>query len=237
MKIVAVTCAFNESYMLPFWVKHYEKFCSRLIVYDNESNDATRLVAENLGCEVRSYSSSGFDILKIREIYSACLNEFKDYDFVINCDTDEFLYLKDGWYSDFFERAKAQNVNLFDLEGFEMASLVMPDITKQIYESIKEGVKSDSYNKSICYAPKLIENMNYSLGLHQCKPTGIICKNTNHNLKLLHFKFIGGIERIVERHKIFSERMETRQTKNISYLPEYTTIKYNKLLAKATKIV
>lgn len=39
MNIEVYSMFFNEAKMLPFYLNHYEKFCSKIILYDNGSDD------------------------------------------------------------------------------------------------------------------------------------------------------------------------------------------------------
>jgi glycosyltransferase involved in cell wall biosynthesis len=55
MKIWAYAICWNEEVMLPYYLKHYEKFCEKIIIYDNMSTDNSRNIIKNHPlCEIRT---------------------------------------------------------------------------------------------------------------------------------------------------------------------------------------
>lgn len=60
MKIEAHIIAWNENETIHLTIKHYQQFCSKIIIYDNYSTDNTRSICESMGCEVKLLVSREF---------------------------------------------------------------------------------------------------------------------------------------------------------------------------------
>ena len=60
MKIHLYTMCWNERRMLPFFLRHYEQFCERMIVYDNGSDDGSQaIIKAHRLCELREINTHG----------------------------------------------------------------------------------------------------------------------------------------------------------------------------------
>ena len=64
MKIDVYTLCWNEEVRLPYFLRHYEKFANKIVVFDNESDDGSRkLVEDHPKAILKTYSTDG----KIRD--------------------------------------------------------------------------------------------------------------------------------------------------------------------------
>jgi hypothetical protein len=89
---------YNEKVLMPHFLEYYSRFCEKIHIYDNQSDDETLKICENYSnVSVYTFDTSG----KIRDdIYLNIKNNIWKKsrgiaDYVIICDIDEFLYHPD----------------------------------------------------------------------------------------------------------------------------------------------
>jgi len=183
--------AWNEADTIALTIKHYQAF-SKVILYDNFSDDRTREIAEEMGCEVRMFGRVGelndAEYLKVKN------NAWKSSkaDFVIVVDADEILQQP----TDF-------NGTIFKTKGFNIYS---HDVPRESYFEINTGHWDDNYSKNVIFSPKKVTAINYTYGAHKCDPKGEVVYSPE-TLTLFHYRCIGGPERIVKRHAQYRKRM------------------------------
>ena len=68
---------------------------------------------------------------------------------------------------------------------------------------IKTGYRYPNFDKQIIFSPKI--DINFNFGCHYNKAKGHIVRGGD--LKLLHYRCIGGLQRMIDRHKMYSKRM------------------------------
>lgn len=202
MKIEVIAICWNEIELVPFFVRHYRQFCDKLIVYDNKSTDGTDIALKKLGCEVRYFGDGELDdreYLKIKNhAWKGC-----EADYVIVCDFDEFLYHED--LKNYLQWQKDKKVNIFETQGIDVFSRHMPLPGSNITE-INSGLQSPAYSKRIIFSPE-IDNINFDYGCHKSTPQGKLVWDRSRNLKVLHYRNIGGSARLVKRHRAYNDRM------------------------------
>ena len=74
MKIEAYILTWNESDIIGLVIKHYQKFCDKVIILDNYSSDNTCQIAESMGCEVRKFGTQFFDDAENMKVKNNCWN-------------------------------------------------------------------------------------------------------------------------------------------------------------------
>src|SRR5690242_6609125 len=86
---------FNESLILPYFVKHYRTMFPdcRIVLFDNESTDNSVKIAHQLDCEIITYQTGGklsdATYLKLKNsVWKSASTEW-----VVVCDCDEFLHV------------------------------------------------------------------------------------------------------------------------------------------------
>lgn len=202
MKIEVIAICWNEIELAPFFVRHYKSFCDRIIVYDNGSTDGTDIVLKKLGCEVRHFGGEELDdreYLKIKNhSWKGC-----EANYVIVCDFDEFLYHPD--IKNYLQWHKDKMVSIFETQGIDIFSQHLPKLGTSIL-SLNSGLLSPSYSKRVIFSPD-IDEINFDYGCHKSNPQGKLVWDKSRNLKVLHYRNIGGSSRLVKRHRLYQERM------------------------------
>lgn len=195
LRIVLYFINWNDSFYLPFIKEHYGKFCEKIVMYDNFSSDGSYGIAKQLGFEVRTFGTRGQlndqDYLNVKNhCWKECRG--KGIEYVIVCDADEFLTLP--WKL----TCSAPRVI-----GFNMISDKLP--IRNIEDEISTGLSSEDYSKQIIFSPDRITEINYVHGCHRNNKIGDI---SQHDVcKMYHYRMIGGIDRILERHAEYRKRM------------------------------
>lgn len=202
--------------MLPYFLEHYSKIANKIIVYDNCSSDASPDIVRSCGkAELRSFDTNGYfdDSVNLKIKNNAYKESVGVADFVIVVDTDEFLYHKNLY--DILLRFKHDSITLPVTVGYDMVSWKFPRKNKQLTELIKIGRKSDYYSKRCIFAPSI--DINYRTGCHKCSPIGNIVENTEDELKVLHYHYIGFI-RNVYKHRACRKRLSNfNKVNNLGY--------------------
>lgn len=192
MKITLFFIGWNDAFYLPFIHKHYSQFCQRIVYYDNYSTDGSQQLAENLGFEVRTFGIAG--VLHDHEylvVKDHCWKEERGKsDFVIVCDSDEFIVP--------INLVKGANPVV---TGMNMISEFLPE--KDIFE-VRHGVHSENYSKQAIFSPE-ITDINYVHGCHKNNIQSTL--PIEGEAMLYHFRQIGGIQRLLDRHAEYRPRM------------------------------
>jgi hypothetical protein len=112
----------------------------------------------------------------------------KNVDWVIVCDTDEFLYHPN--LIEKLQEYKTKGINVPKVSGHDMVSESFPTYDKvKLTEKIKVG--SERYQpmcKNIIFDPNL--DVNYGIGAHSFSSSNAVFSE-EEELKLLHYKFLG----------------------------------------------
>lgn len=218
----------DDSFYLPFIAKHYKKFCQRIVMYDNHSTDGSQELAKWLGFEVRTFGVDHLDDQQYMDVKNNCWKECREgalkTDYVIVCDADEFVFID-----------KLQGTAPV-VVGFNMISDDLPvdDITE-----INTGAYSVNYSKQAIFDPCQIEEINYIHGAHRNRISGHI--TTIGHCRLHHFRQIGGLQRILDRHALYRTRMSAFNLKHgmgIHYLytDQEKEKEWNQLQSEAVKL-
>ncbi len=196
MDITVHTLCYNEEQLLPFFLDYYSRFASKIVIWDNLSTDATEAIAtsyKKTKVEIRKFNTNN----EFREdiniyIKNNCWKGDKA-DWVIVCDADEFLYPLDipGFV------ARRSDFHVFRPAGYNMVSERFPEHGPLlITDQIKSGVKADNYSKTVLFNPKMVKEIDYSVGAHTARPRGdstlalYDARHFDDELKLLHYKNI-----------------------------------------------
>ncbi len=171
MNIDAFIFCYNEEKMIRHTLNHYSKFCDKITVMDNCSNDETIAIITN---EYRNVKIISFETNnQCREdiqtnLKNTCWKKSKA-DYVIVCDMDEFLY-SDNFNLE-FEKLQKYKPSVCSIIGYEMFSKKFPaKYNKSILEQVKYGVRNYRFDKTILFSPKYIKEINYDYGAHTCNP-------------------------------------------------------------------
>lgn len=193
MSIEAYIVTWNREDIIHLTINHYKQFCSKVVIYDNFSDDRTRDIAEEMGCEVRLFGKAGeLNDKHYLEIKNNCWKG-SSADYVIVCDDDEILVGE-------FESAKE---SIIRTQGYEMFSTMVP---RETWLEVNTGTENHNYSKWIAFDPKRIREINYVYGCHVANPIGDISL-TEEKMMLLHYRSIGGPERLIDRQRLYIDRL------------------------------
>lgn len=210
MNIECYTITYNEEKIIRYFIDHYKQFCTKIIIYDNESTDNTRDIIKSYKDDsiiLESYSSNNTlnDLLYI-DIKNNCWKK-TSADYVIVVDCDELLYS-----CNLQEYILSTRHAVYKPTGYDMISEKFPG-RGNLTELVKEGVESFNYSKTCIFSPLIISEINFELGCHNSTP---INKNgdiitpycTGNELKLLHYKNLSFDYRY-NKHIAYKNRMST----------------------------
>jgi hypothetical protein len=205
MKIQAHILAYNEEKILPFTLDYYSKICEKIFIYDNMSTDSSDEIYNRYDkVTVIKWDSNNqineFNYVNIKN------NGYKksredNVDWVIVCDTDEFLY--HPRLLEKLEYYKANGITVPKINGHDMVSETFPTYDGELITT-KIKVGSEVYPpfcKNIIFDPKL--DVSFGIGGHSFQANNAVFSNSPE-LKLLHYKFLG--KEYVE--KIYKSRAE-----------------------------
>jgi glycosyltransferase involved in cell wall biosynthesis len=222
MTIHLYTVCWNERRLLPYFLRHYERICNAIIIYDNESDDgSTDLIAAHSLCELRHLDTNG-------ELHEENLLRVKGHewkasrgraDWVICCDIDELLY--HPRLLAFLDECRDADVTIPIPSGYQMVSDMFPVCDGQIYGEVRSGFPANNYDKRIVFNPDAIREINYSPGCHSAAPEGAIIERADPALKLLHFKFLG-LDYLSERYAELDRRL-SRSNRERGFGAQYSS--------------
>lgn len=194
MKITCYFIGWNIQETIAFTVRHYQKFCQRIVYYDNHSTDLSREIAQEMGCDVHTFGTPG--VLDDQAYVDLKNHVWKldDSDYVIICDDDEIVLCPPA----------NTGATIFRTQGYGMYSSDMP---QKEWTEILTGVPDDQYSKLAIFNPRKVKEIGYVYGCHghQTRPHGNLFYGS-HTIPLLHYNGVGGIERRLARHRLYNQK-------------------------------
>lgn len=208
---------YNESFILPHLLKHYH-YVTKIFIYDNCSSDnSVDIALKDSRCEIIYYSSKFCDETN-QYIKNNCWKQYRgDCHYCIVCDADEFLYHSNDVFNILLSAKK--NNQFYSYLGITGINMVSSDTefsqNEFLYKQINTGYIDKNYSKNIIFCPFLIKEINYSAGSHTFRPESYSNKFIiGPKCILLHFKYIGGIERLKSRQLDYSRRLSKKNILN-----------------------
>jgi len=212
MRIEAYLLCWNEIDIMPLVVKHYQKFCDKITIFDNHSTDGSAELAVKLGCEVIPFGNKYFDDHENMTLKNSCWKGSKA-DLVIVADFDELLSAPDlhnEWAFKYFLSLYKDSTTIWKTTGWQIMNEEMP--VNDLLE-ITNGYEFPNYAKAIVFNPQALTEINYNPGAHLCNPVGYVVWS-EEPLYVLHYKHIGGVERTIKRYKEYQKRMSPYNRKH-----------------------
>jgi hypothetical protein len=209
MRICVYTICWNEEQMLPYFLRHYEKFVDKIVVYDNGSSDATKeILARHPLCEVRDLTAQSLneDSLlwaKSESWISDVAEASGGIDWIIACDVDEFLFHREP--RQYLKSCLQRGISLPSTRGFEMVSEDFPTSPSELTKICQRGIPRPLYSKHVVFSPQKIDRINYGPGCHQASPTGDVVSDGQGEFALLHYGSIGRA-RMLQRRQLLRAR-------------------------------
>lgn len=234
MTVDAFILCWNERELLPLTIKHYQKFCRSITIYDNYSDDGSDKIAESMGCKVVKFGKPGeLNDNFYLEVKNHCWKG-SDADYVIVCDADEILTsLTTGPAP-----KQGEKPTIYRTQGWQVTSNQFPN--NDLFE-VTNGWPFDNYSKSIMFDPRAIKEINYRPGAHRCDPVGHVVYSAE-TLYLLHYRQAGGAERLIKRYNQYMKRLSEFNRKHghgIHYRqrPEQIRANFKRELLKSKPLV
>ena len=193
--------------MLPYFLRHYEQFCERIVVYDNGSDDGSQeIVAAHPLCELRHIDTRG-------EFHEAALVTVKretwkqsrqKADWVIACDVDELLH--HPHLIEFLSECRRSGITMPVPAGWQMVADRFPTTEGQIYDEVHTGFPDTQFSKRAIFNPSAIQEIIYGPGCHEALTKGDVRECADPALRILHFKYLG-LEYLSWRYGEYARRL------------------------------
>lgn len=198
MKIEAYVLCHQEEKIIPYLMRHYNQF-AQVYLMEGHSTDRTVDIALSMGAKIIPVDTGNQVNDKI--YLDLKNNAWKDSkaDWVIICDTDEFIY-----HHNIKQYLENTPYTIFLPRLFNMYSETYPTTEGQIYEEVCMGV--DGGGKMNLFKPSEIREINYLPGCHNAKPEGNVKLCANSEILTLHFKNLSR-EYVIERNAYLFNRM------------------------------
>ena len=186
------TIMWNEAPLLPYFLKHYGRFCDRMFIYDNGSDDGSQAIAkQHPRVELRTIDSGGQ--LTQETLLAVKDQEWKQSrgraDWVICCDIDELLWHRD--LTGFLFACRDRGISIPVPAGIQMVADDFPAGDGQLYDQVVRGFFDPLFRKYALFDARDIEEIGYTAGCHVANPRGRVKLLNDPAFKLLHFKFLG----------------------------------------------
>jgi hypothetical protein len=194
MTATVITVVQNEQEMLPFFLLHYEQFCTAIHIYDDGSTDATRDIARAHPL-VTLFDYPGQYPIPVtkgllheheRTLFFNWVYRQQTADWVMLVDVDEHLWQPDGM-AVALRWSRARGDRLLFTDGYNMVSETFPRQGVPLMDQIRVGTRSRYYNKSVIADSGL--DIEWGTGRHQLVHAEI--PDVHAGFKLLHYRFLG----------------------------------------------
>jgi glycosyltransferase involved in cell wall biosynthesis len=218
MRIHVYLLAYNEKKLLPLTINHYKTFADHIYVLDNESDDGSEELAEDM-VTFLPYITNGLidDLTRVEKRVRAVEENEKTIetraDWVINCDVDEIIFAPN--LRNLLEQYLSDGVTVPKVLGTEMVSYDEPVPWVSLIDQYRLGYPIKHFNKRVIYRSAF--PMAYPPGGHPTEShpnwkrmisTPGFKENPVGGILLLHFKWIGN--RAIERAKVSAPRRSQR---------------------------
>lgn len=232
----------NEEKIIPSFLKHYENWVNRIIVYDNKSDDdSVKILNEHPKVTIISYDTGGEirDDAYLQIKNNLWKNSIGKADIVMVCDMDEFLYTEN--MEAFIRNFNDSSATIVKPVGYDMI-IEDFDITKtdDLLSDVKYGIRHNHFDKLCMFKPGKIKEVNYNFGCHAANPSGDV-KYFDEEVKLLHYKKIG-LRYFLNKMSNYHKRLSNfNRSKSLGFQYDFTEDKhrYNFMsdLDKKSKVI
>jgi glycosyltransferase involved in cell wall biosynthesis len=207
LRIHVYTIGWNESQVIEYFLRHYELFAERIIIYDDNSTDGTTdILRRHRKVEVRPFirtASDSFEISKAT-LLNNCWKESREAaDWIIIVDCDEHVF--HPRLAEYLAEQKHIGVTFVPTLGFQMVTELFPEKGEHLASSRTMGCPDPQYSKPCVFDPAAIIETNFSVGQHLANPVGRLTIPARDDVMLLHYKYLG-IDYVVERYRALRPR-------------------------------
>src|SRR3990172_147094 len=185
MRVFVYTICKDEVDMIPWFLRHYETFAERIIVYDEQSKDGTReILMRHPKVEIREWTGRGLDDEMFTHFVNTVPAEAAGHaDWVMWSDVDELLY-----NPNISHVLKNANEDMILARGYALISGEKGMyVNHQLYHCVRTGYQQPNYDKYICWRPQI--KVAHTIGRHTYQPDWPRCegmKGMIPKLKLFH---------------------------------------------------
>ena len=193
MKLDVYATMYNEEFMIPYFLRHYETFANRIFIFYDKSTDNTRKLLEKhpkvtIFDVERSGIDEGYWISKLWTKYEESSRGRADW--VALVDADEFLYHPK--LVETLEREKLKGTQLIQPEGFIMLGDKLPTTKGQIYEEVQFGLHDHWATQCCLFDPDIY--IRFRPGCHSIahmQKKIVFRPGSELGIKLLHYRWFG----------------------------------------------
>lgn len=214
MKINVYSIVWNAEVLLPYFLRHYSQFADRIFIVDDHSTDKTAKIAKSH--PMVTYIPYGFDGLNEDEFNDTFYSLYKENpsDWAMCVDQDEFVY-----------KPRLEGLEgVLATRGYTMVSNHLPTTLNQIYDELKMGFRTPSWDKPIIFDPKL--DVKFGDGRHT-----VNLPATQTNIKLLHYKYLS-VDNYLEHNLVGYRRIAGMGAEERAYRIERGLSNFEKKLVK-----
>ncbi len=207
--IAIYSICYNEEYMLPFYLEHYQVFAEAITIIDNHSTDNSVAIAKAAGVNVE-YFESGNEIRDdiMQTVKNTCWTRSKGvHDWVIVVDIDELLY-----HDNLMPFLQHNNhITMFDTTGYHMLCDKLPVFgCGALCKQVRYGSPDVLCNKPCMFNPAKLAETGFTVGCHGANPIAEVNRRSQRNRRV--------------RHSNVLRRKDTGQLKLLHY--DYLTLDY-----------
>ncbi|MBI2405511.1 glycosyltransferase family 2 protein [Candidatus Microgenomates bacterium] len=181
---------YNEEFMLPYWLRHYETIADRIFIWDGGSTDKTlEILSHHPKVTLLPRDEPGHsDHYYVTTLYP----QYEKYsrgvaEWVMIADADEFVY--HPHVREVLKKAKKDGLQMIQCSGFSMISEKLPRKDGQIYDEIKTGIPDSFESKWTIFSPDIC--MRYRKGRHGTPYNRRqFMGSRDTGIKLLHYRYL-----------------------------------------------
>jgi len=156
---IGVCIRAKDEIIIKDFIKYYLDIgFDKIFIYDNMSNPPIKETNDKVEIILDPNPYSNQPV-----IYQECLNNNKDLDWLLLCDADEFIYIKNGTIKDFLSQFSQDTCTiLINWVVFGTSNLGNYDHSKTVFQQFTKREEYCNYWNSFVKSfvrPKLIENM------------------------------------------------------------------------------
>lgn len=189
-RIDVYSIMYNEEFIVPYWLRHYETIADRIFIWDDLSTDNTKkILSQNSKVtflELDKYDhDDGYWVRYVFPQYEQYSCGFADW--VIIADADEFVY--HPRLLEILKEEKEKETEAICCNGFEMISDELPTTSGQIYEQIKLGLPNALETKWTVHSAD--SSIRFAKGRHgPIHNQRHFNRNRNTGIRLLHYRHL-----------------------------------------------
>lgn len=203
MKVHVFLVCYNEELLLPKTVAYYQsRFPNGTItIFDNHSTDRSCAIAEEMGCNIRTFDTNGQQnektMMWVRSnLWKECVTE----GWIIMCDMDEWIDITESQ----LQEEDKKGTTMLMTQGVNMiGESQKEDCSDIVIGNIVKGCYDDNMSKRVCFKHPDV-SPEYWWGAHTCFPQGNVVYSQKTYL-MRHYNYLGEAY-LIQKHKNRYER-------------------------------